>query len=153
MVIFVKNNFNPRDNNKNILVLRRWQQSLYYMTLFPGETSEPITLPDLDDEIVISIAPNSPMRECTKTSRVTYDECIDSHLEITPPSVMIDYPHSVELKDNKRKVSIASGRHDWQVMLSHPGKAVDDWTPGMEPGTIPAELTVIVGDDIGTVVK
>jgi hypothetical protein len=148
MIIYVKNNFNPQDNNKYLTVLRRWQRSLYYMKVFPGETNEPIELPDLDDEIVISIAPDSPMRECTKPSRVTYDECLDMHLDITPPSVMIDYPYSVEVKGNKKKVSIAPGRHDWKVTISHPEKAVDEWTPGMEPGTVPAELTVVVGDDI-----
>jgi hypothetical protein len=148
MVIYVKNNFNPDNNNKNLMVLRHWKNSLYYMTVQPGETTEAIELPDLDDEITISIAPDSPMRECTKPSRVTFDECLDSHLVITPPSVMIDYPFSVEVKGNKKKVSVAPGRHDWKVTISHPEKTIDRWTPGMKPGTVPAELTVVVGDDV-----
>jgi len=88
------------------------------------------------------------MRECTKPSRVTYDECLDPHLDITPPSVMIDYPYSVSVKSGKKKVSITPGRHDWTVTVTHPEKAVDEWTPGMDPGTAPASVNVIVGDDV-----
>lgn len=148
MDVYVKNNFNPKDNNKRLLVLRRLEHSLYYITVYPGETSEPIGMNDLDDEVVISIAPDSPMRECTKPSRVTYDETLDMHADITPPSVMIDYPYSIELKGGKQKVSIFPGRHDWQVTISHPEKEVDRWTPGMKPGTAPKSANVIVGDDI-----
>jgi len=84
MDVYVKNNFNPSDNNKNLLVKRQWKHSSYYITLWPGETSEAIGMPELEDLIVISIKPDSPMRECIKPSRVTYDECIDMHLDITP---------------------------------------------------------------------
>ncbi|MCP4218581.1 MAG: hypothetical protein GY765_28365 [bacterium] len=148
MAIYVKNNFNPDDNNKILSVLRWWTHSLYYMKALPGETIGPIELPNLEDKIIITIAPDSPMRECTKPSRVTYDECLDNHLEITPPSVMLDYPHSVEVKDNKRKVSITHGRHDWQVTIFNPEKEIDEWTPGIKPENMPKKPTVVVGDDV-----
>lgn len=149
MVIYVRNNFNPTDNNKVLTVLRRWQKSLYWMRIYPGETLEdPITLPHLDDDIEIKIAADSPMRECTKNSRVTFNECLAMHVDIQPPSVMIDYPGSVETKDNMRKVSIYPGRHDWKVSVIHPEKAVDRWNPGLEPGSYPEELTIVVGDDV-----
>ncbi len=150
MVIYVKNNFNTANNNKNLSVLRRWEKSLYWMTIMPGESTPPIELPGLDDNIEVTIHPASPMRECTLQSRVTYDECMDERVEITPPSMMIDYPYSVEVEGKRRKVSIATGRHDWKVDIIHPEKEVDRWTPGMEPGTYPEELTVVVGDDIDT---
>jgi hypothetical protein len=61
---------------------------------------------------------------------------------------MLDYPYSVEVKGNRKKVSIATGRHDWKVSISNQLKTIDEWTPGLDPKTMPAEITVVVGDDI-----
>lgn len=148
MDVYVKNNFNPKDNNKRLLILQKLEHSLYYITIYPGETSEPIGMNDLNDEIIISIAPDSPMKDVAKPSRVTYEEALDMHVEVTPPSTRIDYPYVAALKGGKEKVSIYSGRNDWKITISHPEKEVDRYTPGIPPGTAAKMTKVIVGEDI-----
>lgn len=148
MDVYVKNNFDPKDNDKRLLVLQKLEHSLYWMTIYPGETSEPIGINNLNDEIIISIAPESPMKDVAKPSRVTYEEALDMHVEVTPPSCRIDYPYVAALKGGKEKVSIYSGRNDWKITISHPEKEVDRYTPGLPPGTAAKTANVIVGEDI-----
>ncbi|HLP59452.1 MAG TPA: hypothetical protein VK186_11505 [Candidatus Deferrimicrobium sp.] len=148
MVFYVKNTFNPVDNKKYLKVWRRWQKSGLYITVYPGKTSDPIELPDIDDTIEISIAPHSPDKDVQRISRITYDEVIQDRLDITPPSVMIDYPVGVRIKGDRRKVSIYPERNDWHVLITHPGKDVDRWTLGMKPGEYPETVTVVIGEDV-----